>query len=496
MRRWHLECALACVILAGTGCRDLPPQAEPPLPGATAVNDVHSRLNETMVAGIAAPRTTSDVIALVERARREGLSISISGSRHAMGGQQFGTGTLHVSMTDMDDVLDFDRDRGIVRVEAGIEWPELIDYLLEEQTGEWPQWGVTQKQTGADRLTIGGALSANAHGRGLRLRPMVQDIESFTLIDGGGRLLTVSRKQNPEVFSLVIGGYGLFGIVATVDLRLSRRVKLERVVEILPVENLMGAFRERIDSGYLYGDYQFKTDETAPDFLTTGVFSSYRPLPDDATIHPARERLSAENWDRLLALAHTDKAAAFELYSQFYLSSNGQRYWSDTHQLSYYNPDYESKLGEMVPGHQPGSLMISELYVPRQEFEAFMRTVAIDLRRSGADVIYGTVRLIEQDDESYLAWASRDYACIIFNLRVEHSDAGITAARADFRRLIDRALEFGGSYYLTYHRWARRDQLLAAYPQFPDFLRRKLEHDPAQRFQSDWYRHYIEMMTP
>lgn len=48
---------------------------------------------------------------------------------------------------------------------------------------------------------------------------------------------------------------------------------------------------------------------------------------------------------------------------------------------------------------------------------------------------------------------------------------------------------------LTYHRWARKDQVLRAYPKFPEFLRRKLRFDPEERFQSDWYRHYKEMFA-
>ena len=56
--------------------------------------------------------------------------------------------------------------------------------------------------------------------------------------------------------------------------------------------------------------------------------------------------------------------------------------------------------------------------------------------------------------------------------------------------LIDLALSFGGSYFLTYHRWARRDQIERAYPQFAEFLRVKDAHDPDGRFQSEWWRHY------
>lgn len=69
-------------------------------------------------------------------------------------------------------------------------------------------------------------------------------------------------------------------------------------------------------------------------------------------------------------------------------------------------------------------------------------------------------------------------------------------ARADhFRRLIDHGTRHGGSYYLTYHRWARRAQVERCYPQFAEFLRLKRKHDPEERFQSEWYRHYRGMFA-
>jgi FAD/FMN-containing dehydrogenase len=62
-------------------------------------------------------------------------------------------------------------------------------------------------------------------------------------------------------------------------------------------------------------------------------------------------------------------------------------------------------------------------------------------------------------------------------------------ARAAFTRLIDHAIVYGGSYYLTYHRFARRDQLLTCHPQLADFVSAKRRFDPAGVFQSDWYHH-------
>ena len=49
--------------------------------------------------------------------------------------------------------------------------------------------------------------------------------------------------------------------------------------------------------------------------------------------------------------------------------------------------------------------------------------------RTGVDVIYGTVRLIERDDESFLAWARDRWACVIFNLHTVHTRRGSSTPR-------------------------------------------------------------------
>jgi hypothetical protein len=82
----------------------------------------------------------------------------------------------------------------------------------------------------------------------------------------------------------------------------------------------------------------------------------------------------------------------------------------------------------------------------------------------------------------------------VFNLHVEHTPAAIDRAANAFRALIDLAIPRRGSYYLTYHRWARRDQVEACYPQMREFLRLKRRCDPGERFQSTWYRHHCRLL--
>ena len=134
--------------------------------------------------------------------------------------------------------------------------------------------------------------------------------------------------------------------------------------------------------------------------------------------------------------------------------------------------------------------MISEISVPRAALAAFLADVRVDFRADAVDLIYGTIRLVEPDGETALAWSTRPWACVIFNIQVVHTPAGVDRAAA-FRRLIDHGLRHGGSY----HRWATRPQVEAAYPGFADFLRAKRRLDPAERFQSEWYRRYRTMFA-
>ncbi|HEX5761188.1 MAG TPA: FAD-binding oxidoreductase, partial [Thermoanaerobaculia bacterium] len=457
--------------------------------------DVHSQLNPTRVAEVVPVASAADLRALVRRAAAAGLPLAVAGGRHAMGGQQFARGALLADTRRLARVLRFDRERGQIEVEAGIQWPELIAAYERLQRGDPRPWGIAQKQTGADKMSVGGALASNVHGRGLTLAPFVQDVESFTLVDAGGELRTCSRRQEPELFRLAAGGYGLFGPVYSVTLRLVPRRKLERVVEVIDRDALADAFARRIAGGFLYGDFQFSVDPRSPDFLRRGVFSCYRPAPPDAREPKRQRRLSNRAWIELLRMVHEEPSRAFDLYARYYLSTNGQLYWSDTQQLGFYPEGYHRRLDRRLGAAVPATEIISEVYVPRRDLAPFLAEVAEDLHASGTQLIYGTVRLIERDAETFLPWAKQPYACIVVNYHAPHSREGLAAVAASFRRLIDRATARGGSYYLTYHRYADRRQVETCYPQLPAFLRAKLEHDPEERFQSDWYRHYRRLFA-
>jgi FAD/FMN-containing dehydrogenase len=169
-------------------------------PEPILVNDIHSQLNSTRVLEILQPRTLEDVQNMVRAARKDRKVISVAGGRHAMGGQQFAVDPLLIDIRKLSRVLNLHRKRGIIEVEAVIEWPELIESYLALQPGDRDSWEIAQKQTGADRLTMAGTIAANAHGRGLKMKPFISDVESFVLVDASGAAHTCSRTENPDLF--------------------------------------------------------------------------------------------------------------------------------------------------------------------------------------------------------------------------------------------------------------------------------------------------------
>ena len=278
----------------------LGPTAQPWTPATTDpsgvqwVNDVHSRLNPTPVLRVERPSSREALADLVRRAAARGEALSIAGGRHAMGGQAFAAGGVLLDTRGLDRVLGLDRERGVVEVEAGIMWPALVAWLIGGRGAG--AWSIRQKQTGADRLTLGGALAANIHGRGLRSPPIVADVESLELIAPDGERLRCSREEHAWLFRRAIGGQGLFGPVSALALRLAPRRKLVRRVRITQAEHAVAELEAAAETGAEFGDCQLAIDERDEAFLCTGVLSTYHPVCESQPVPAGQLALSEQDW--------------------------------------------------------------------------------------------------------------------------------------------------------------------------------------------------------
>lgn len=454
-------------------------------PEGISVNDMQGQLSGTLVYKIVTPDAIDGVHEAIKLAQSEERAVCISGGRHSMGSQAFAADGVLIDTRKLSKVLALDNDKGLIEVEAGMQWPELLETLHRTP------WAFHQKQSGVDRVTIGGSLSANMHGNVLGSAPFVSDIESFKLLNAKGALVNCSRTENADVFRLAIGGYGVFGFVYSVTLRLVRRRKLERIADMRNVEGLAANFADRIRDGFVAGEFHLNPDELSPEFLRRGVFVGYRAVGDERPMPETTRELGEVDWRQLLFLQHTEKSNAFRRYADFNIATSGQLYWSDDVQMARYPENYHRDIDRRVSGR--GSDILTEIYVTREGLEAFLAEVRTYALRARTDLISASVRLIEADAETYLPWARQPYACVTFNVHVDRTSTGLIRTSDALRAFIDIGLRYGGSYSLAYHRYALRRQIDACYPKFGDFLRLKRRHDPTEIFQSDWYRAYKKL---
>ena len=164
------------------------------------LNDVHSQLNETEIALVVAPATAEEVGAAIAEASAAGLAVCPAGALHSMGGQQFASGGVSISTLRLKGIGPLDADSRTAWAQAGVTWTELVGWLRAEQDGRANELTIIQKQTGADEMTLGGALSSNIHGRVLGRKPIVDDIEAFYMTGASRRQGALQPNREHRAF--------------------------------------------------------------------------------------------------------------------------------------------------------------------------------------------------------------------------------------------------------------------------------------------------------
>ena len=437
--------------------------------GPLWVNDTHSALNRTPVApgaraALAWPRWPRRCAG----AARRGEPLAIAGARHAMGGQQFLSGGTLLDTRRLNQVRWFDRGAALLEVEAGITWPDVIRGYLALQRGPGPAYGIRQKQTGADRLTLGGAVAANIHGRGLDGPPFVDDIEGLEVVTADRRPRALQpRAKTPSCSGTWSAATDLFGVVTAVTLRLVPRVKVERVVARLDIEELIDAFDERIAARSPVRRFPVRHRAAIPPIsCAPACCPATGPSRPTAACPTDQRRLSQRDWNELLTLSHTRQARGVPEVHRV-LPRHARPALLERHAPAEPVPRGLSRRARPSAGRRGARQRddhravraaraaggVHERRAPRLPHERRR----LHLRHHPPDRGRDTTRA--------LPWARDSWACVIFNLHIDHRPEDIARAAAHFRRLIDHALRHRRQLlpHLSPLR-APRDQLRAAHP--------------------------------
>jgi decaprenylphospho-beta-D-ribofuranose 2-oxidase len=182
------------------------------------------------VADVAAPNSTDELAALVAGAGKRG--VIARGLGRSYGDLAQNAGGAVIDMRGVSRVLEFDRERGVVTVEAGCSLDALIDAVL-------PHGWFLPVTPGTSSVTVGGAIACDVHGKNHHVDgAFARHVRSFELLTPEGETITVDPEQQQELFEATAGGLGLTGIVTRCTLQLLPVQTAAMVVETERAANL------------------------------------------------------------------------------------------------------------------------------------------------------------------------------------------------------------------------------------------------------------------
>jgi FAD/FMN-containing dehydrogenase len=134
---------------------------------------------------------------------------------------------LAINTRDMNRILDFDADTGVLRAEAGILLGDIIDHIV-------PFGWFLPVTPGTRFVSLGGALANDVHGKNHhRAGSFGQHVRAFELVRSDGTRRLCSRSSNADFCTATIGGMGLTGLVTWVEIALKQTATPDVIEETI-----------------------------------------------------------------------------------------------------------------------------------------------------------------------------------------------------------------------------------------------------------------------
>ncbi|KAL6987246.1 L-galactonolactone dehydrogenase [Sarracenia purpurea var. burkii] len=233
------------------------------------------------------PETQQELEAIVRDANEKKMKIRPVGSGLSPNGIGL-TRQGMVNLALMDKVLEVDKEKKRVRVQAGIRVQQLVDGIKD--------YGLTLQNFASIReQQIGGIVQVGAHGTGAKLPPIDEQVISMKLVTPAKGTIEISREKDPELFYLARCGLGGLGVVAEVTLQCVERQELMEHTFVSNMKDLKKNHKKLLSENkhvkYLYIPY---TDTVV--VVTCNPVSKWKGSPKfkpkyshDEAIQPLRD---------------------------------------------------------------------------------------------------------------------------------------------------------------------------------------------------------------
>ena len=158
------------------------------------------------------------------------------GNQRSYGDAPLAVGGRGLKTVRLDRFIDFDEDKGLLEVEAGVRLGEIVRIFA-------PRGWMPAVVPGTGMTTVGGAIANDVHGKNHHVDGSFgQHVESFILMSANGEARQVNASKDPDLFKATVGGVGQTGLITSAVLRLARCPSTKVTVAERRIRNLNDFF--------------------------------------------------------------------------------------------------------------------------------------------------------------------------------------------------------------------------------------------------------------
>lgn len=336
-------------------------------------------------------------------------------------------------------------------------------------------------------FTIGGSVSANAHGDDFRSGSVGNSVVAFNLLLANGKKVTVTPDKEPLLWSAVIGGYGLFGVITDVTLQLTDNDLLMGEYKEMAVDRFSNYFREDIlNNKNIVLFYAHLNIVPESNFLQNMYIIAYKDthkLPD--------KMITLENpdkWNDILTPLfnlsrhsqlgkkwrwHIEKKIFYHTYANRIVTRNNAM-----QKPVKFASEYQSK-------HSVDWLQ--EYFIPTDKLTQFIKTLRYISLKNHINLLNVTIRYVPSETNTLLTYSKTNCFSVVLYFQQNLAFSDIQQTQTWTQDLIEAALSLNGNYYLTYQNFAREDQFTRAYPGYRKVIQVKQTYDPKNILTNRFY---------
>ncbi|WP_409253784.1 FAD-dependent oxidoreductase [Bacillus sp. SCS-153A] len=422
-----------------------------------------------------------EIVETVNQAVQENLKVSIAGKMHSQGGHTYYPGSVVLDMTGFNKVLDLDTEKKTIRVQSGATWEDI-------QEAANPHGLAVKVMQSQNIFTIGGSLSVNVHGRDIRHGSLIETVNSFRLLKHDGEIIQVSRTENEEYFPLVIGGYGLFGVILDVELQLTDDELYEMKTTKLPYDEYGEFFKKEV-KGNPEVKMHLARISTAPDTFLKDMYVTDYVDAGESKLMKEYSGLKKESGTFIskfmLGVSRNfdwGKNVFWDMQKSYFTEKDGDLITRNNAMRS------ESKFMEYESSKDTD--VLQEYFVPVNSFTDYIDDLREALDEEDLNLINITIRYVEKNEDAVLSYSKEDMFALVLLINQDKSIEGKAETERIIRKMVDVTLKHKGSYYLPYYSYPSKEQMRKAYPRTEEFFNSKRRLDPDEVFMNHFYEVY------